>query len=355
LATRKFLQEANRVQGECAAQAAMERREPISITLADLLALVVGAALAVSLPQLHWPSDRITISNVSMPSWVAWLFVIAEAAMKVGLALVPVILARRARYGGLPKPADWLTILVALILLHEVVQRWEWQNRLARWCLVDLRIRLGYLPHAAYDQSIGGMQGDRPMYVYAGAPVDFTPGDEYLLWGWLAALLSLPLSLVLFFRWKTLPGGAKTALLLTVAFTGPVALNSLGSPGLIRGFEIIAARAKFSSETAVQLALCVARAPEALLLCVPVVAILVELRRRETTRWVWTKLIGATAAVLAISAWMVIYWYADLVNGRDPLASTRIIVNSLGLVVVALVSWLIVDHAGWAGTRSDRL
>jgi hypothetical protein len=89
------------MDGPCATQRSTERREPISITLADLLALVVGSALAVSLPQLHWPSDRIAIGNVPVPGWFAWLFVIAEAAMKVCLALIPVILGRRARYGGL--------------------------------------------------------------------------------------------------------------------------------------------------------------------------------------------------------------------------------------------------------------
>src|SRR5438270_182516 len=114
------------MDGECAMQEAREPSEPISITLAELSALVLGSALAFSLPQMHLLTDRITIGNIPMPVWVAWLFVIGEVAMRVGLAFTPVILARRARYGGLPRPAEWLSILAALALLHEVVQRSGW-------------------------------------------------------------------------------------------------------------------------------------------------------------------------------------------------------------------------------------
>jgi hypothetical protein len=76
------------MDGECAIQKARERREPIWMTLADLMALVLGSALAISLPQMHLPTDRITIGNVPMGGWVAWAFVIGEIAMKVGLALI---------------------------------------------------------------------------------------------------------------------------------------------------------------------------------------------------------------------------------------------------------------------------
>src|SRR4051812_13856610 len=117
---------------ECAMQEVRERSEPISITLADLSALVFGSALAFSLPRMHLLTDQITIGNIPMPVWVAWLFVIGEVASRVGLAFIPVILARQARYGGLPRPAEWLSILVALALLHEAVQRSGWIKALAR-------------------------------------------------------------------------------------------------------------------------------------------------------------------------------------------------------------------------------
>ena len=129
---------------ECPVSETSERREPIWLTVADLSMLVIGVALAIYLREMHFPSDRIKIGNISMPGWVPWLFVIEEVAMKTGLALAFVIMARRARYGGLPKPGDWLAIAVGLTLLLEAMKRTQWQKSLARWVLVDLRQSLGW-------------------------------------------------------------------------------------------------------------------------------------------------------------------------------------------------------------------
>jgi len=97
------------------------RREPARPTLADLLMLVAGFALSFSLPRLYHLTDRIAVGNVPMPGWVAYLFVAQEAAMRGGLVLSPVILARRFRYGGLPRPADWLALLAGLPLLDALI------------------------------------------------------------------------------------------------------------------------------------------------------------------------------------------------------------------------------------------
>jgi hypothetical protein len=206
------------MDGECAMQEAREPSEPISITLAELSALVLGSALAFSLPQMHLLTDQITIGNIPMPEWVAWLFVIGEVAMKVGLAFTPVILARRARYGGLPRPAEWLSILVALALLHEVVQRSGWIKALARWYIVDLRSRLGYaVPFPVHETFPGGRITVADGY--DGLPAGFTAGDAYRLWGWFATVLLLGVSAALGFGRKRMPGWAKTGLLSVAALT----------------------------------------------------------------------------------------------------------------------------------------
>jgi hypothetical protein len=65
--------------------------EPIWITLADLLALVVGAALAFSLPQVHQPQPSPTWSNLYEINlffagmWIQRLYVIGEVAEKQAL------------------------------------------------------------------------------------------------------------------------------------------------------------------------------------------------------------------------------------------------------------------------------
>ena len=55
----------------------------------------------------------------------------------------PVVLAGLSGYGGFPRPAEWLAILVGLPMLYEVIQRTGWVKRFARWYLVDFRSASG--------------------------------------------------------------------------------------------------------------------------------------------------------------------------------------------------------------------
>jgi hypothetical protein len=339
------------MDGECAMQEATERSEPISITLADLSALVFGSALAISLPRMHLLTDRITIGNIPMPGWVAWLFVIGEAAMRVGLAFIPVILARRARYGGLPRPAEWLSILVALALLQEVIQRSGWIEALARWYIVDLRSSLGYAVSFPVHETVPGGRitvADG----YDGLPAGFTAGDAYRLWGWFATVLLLVVSAALGFGRKRMPGWAKTGLLSVAALTSLAAASYLLTPGLGRLSQAASKWVGLPSSIIVQIAVRVGTIPEGLLFGVPVVAIFIELRMGGKGKWVWTEWIGAATGLLALLTGVIIYGYADLVNRTDPLASTRLTVQILRLVVVGLSGWVIVKHFGRAGTRS---
>jgi hypothetical protein len=337
----------------CAIRGSRERREPTSITLADLSSLVVGAALTFTLPQLHHPTDQVSIGNLPMPGWVACLFVIGEVAMKAGLALTPVIVARRVRYRGLPRPVDWLAILVGLALLHEVVRRLEWMKRFARWYLVDFRSSLGYpvyfSPHERFPGR-GAMVGDLIYYGYDGFPAGFTLGDEYRLWGWFATILLVGISAALGFGWKRMPPWVKTGLLSVAAFTWLAGVTYLLTPGLVRASEAISEQIRLPSAIAVQAALGVASLPEGLLFGVPIVAVLLDLRRGAVRDWAWTGWVGAATALLALPTGMVIYWYADLINRADPLATTRLTVRALWLVTVGLSSWVIVKRVGGAGT-----
>src|SRR5262245_505119 len=103
---------------------ASERSEPQGLTIPDLLMLMMGFDLAFSLPQLHHLDDAMMELGgfkIPMPGWSAEFLVLQEVAMKSGLVVVPVILARRVRYGGLPRPADWLALLVALPWFRDAV------------------------------------------------------------------------------------------------------------------------------------------------------------------------------------------------------------------------------------------
>jgi hypothetical protein len=100
----------------------------------------------------------------------------------------------------------------------------------------------------------------------------------------------------------------------------------------------------------VQIALGVAALPEGLLLGVPIIAVLLDLRRGAASSWAWTGWVGAAAALVALSTGMFSDWYADVINRADPVTATRLTVQALRLVTVGLLSWVIVKRVGGTGT-----
>jgi hypothetical protein len=341
------------MDGQYAIEDAKERREPVSVTLADLSMLVLGAALATYVPLMHRPADRINVANIPMPGWIAWLFVLAEFAMRVGLTLTPVIVARRARYGGLPRPADWLSIVVGLQLLRDEMQWSGWMRRLARWYLADLGFSLGYAVPFRPGKTFPG--DGRLIVGYDGFPADFTPGDEYHLGGWLGTVLLLIVSVTLGVGRKRLPGWAKTGLLSVAALTWLEGATYLFTPGLMRFSEAAGDWVGLPSSILVQVALGVATLPEGLLFGVPVVAILIELQTGGIGKWVWTEWIGASTGLLALLIGVMIYMYADLVGPMDTAATTRLAIQFVRPVVVGLSAWIITKRLGWAGARSGSM
>ena len=87
------------------------------MTLADLCALILGCAMACSLPTAI---GRATfIGNGKKLVGIAYgLYQVPESGRKLAIALVPVILARRWRYGGRGRPAEWLVLGHAASELH---------------------------------------------------------------------------------------------------------------------------------------------------------------------------------------------------------------------------------------------
>jgi hypothetical protein len=81
-------------------------REPTAVTLSDLLALVVGVAVVATVPWYYWlhPFDF----KGPWPRWLPYLWATRQLLAMACLALVPVIIARRAIFGGLVRPAEFL-------------------------------------------------------------------------------------------------------------------------------------------------------------------------------------------------------------------------------------------------------
>jgi hypothetical protein len=334
------------------------RCEPRRLTLADLLMLIVGFALAFSLPQLHHLDDALMMIGavrIQMPGWSAHLLVLREVAMKCGMIVVPVIVARRARYGGLPHPADWLAILVALPWVHEAVERSGGIKRFARWYLVDLRSWLGF----SVDVSRRGTSSGGGILVadlidpgYDGFPTGFTPGSERP-WGVFTAIVFFGLLTALGFGWRRIPAWAKTALLSAAAFTGLEAATIYLLPvARYRASQAIAGWFRLSPDIALLIGSGLYTLSDGLLLVVPFVAVLSALRTCARKSWAWTGWVGATAALLALAADLG-YNGSDLPFGMDPVGWRRFAMLSLRLFVAGLASWIIVKCIGRADRPSD--
>jgi hypothetical protein len=95
--------------------------EPLGFTLADLAALVLGVALVAALPLYTPPNSQ--LSGVPSAWWYWPLHLARECIGKACLALVPVLLARCARYRRLARSAEFLAAFCALPWLTSAIDR----------------------------------------------------------------------------------------------------------------------------------------------------------------------------------------------------------------------------------------
>src|SRR4051812_25460440 len=87
--------------GQCMDPIVHDRPEPAGITLADLLALIVGAAIASALPDRLWQRAlQSGAIGVLLADYQALGRLLTQLVTRACLALIPVVLLRRARYGG---------------------------------------------------------------------------------------------------------------------------------------------------------------------------------------------------------------------------------------------------------------
>jgi hypothetical protein len=102
-------------------RATLTRLGASSMTIADSIALVFGVALAMSLPWYHLWSQR--PQPVMEPRWRITSLFVEEAVGKASLALIPLMLFRHARLGGLCRPGELLLAVCASCALAEQVDR----------------------------------------------------------------------------------------------------------------------------------------------------------------------------------------------------------------------------------------
>jgi len=105
--------------GSTPAEPLRHHGEHRSVTLGDLAALIAGIALVLVLPttQSYWPLPSDFLGP--WPRWLPWFFCLRLALGAACVALVPVVLRRRACYGGLARPAEFLALCAAMPFLAD--------------------------------------------------------------------------------------------------------------------------------------------------------------------------------------------------------------------------------------------
>src|ERR1700730_7432226 len=99
---------------------------PTKLTTSDLMVLVLGVALALSLRWYNRWQER--PQPVMMPRWRVICLFFEEAVGKASLALIPLALWRRARLGGVCRPAELLLAVCAAWMILDQVDRLPWVN-----------------------------------------------------------------------------------------------------------------------------------------------------------------------------------------------------------------------------------
>jgi hypothetical protein len=98
--------------------------EPIGCTLGDLMVLTLGVAIAAC---LDWYSSRIDSNLIGIklaPGWYSLSNQGIEFMQKACVALVPVILARRMRFGGPLRPVECFPLMTGAFLVSFSMSRW---------------------------------------------------------------------------------------------------------------------------------------------------------------------------------------------------------------------------------------
>src|SRR5262249_5605397 len=103
-----------------------KRTEPFGITTADLIALVIGSSLALAMPWQSSPTAEIHFAGGLMPSSFSYRLAPLELIPKACLALVPVLLIRRARFATRGRAVECLVAFCAITQVVRALDDLPW-------------------------------------------------------------------------------------------------------------------------------------------------------------------------------------------------------------------------------------
>jgi hypothetical protein len=252
-----------------------EVREPIGMTLGDLVAVVAGVAIVLTIPWKFFPHP--TDFFGPWPRWLPRLWLIQQVLEIAGLAMLPVVLARRARLGGLARPAEILLVCCGLPALV-----WGIETTMLRsW----VRVRTGLTVPGP------GMSG-MPVALYS----QWSEGPHWT-WEWGLLLTAAAASAALLAGRRRIPGWVGAALLFLawagLYEAGPVLLER----SLVRLIVWVTSR-PVGELAGTLLSSLTLRLPRFLLYALPALAALREVRQDGLSRQTWLCRTGLVLPVL---------------------------------------------------------
>jgi hypothetical protein len=241
--------------------------EPRSMTLADLLVIVAGVGISFTIPPISgFPPPFIPISpGFIIAALVDW------SLLAAGLTTSLVILVRLMAYRRPARPAEWLAILVALLLVLRTVPDLD--------TVVNRAFGREWLSN-----SLGTCR-----WIVGGI-------------GLAAFLVGI---MVLVAMRRVMPHWARTLVLAALALVllwGPLDVFSREAPWLLPSWT--EGRPEWLFWASVEGRRYAAMLPLGLLFGVPARAALARWERRGTRRWIWTEGLGLGTALLLGSLWL---------------------------------------------------
>jgi hypothetical protein len=276
-----------------------EPHEPRSMTLADVLAIVAGVGISLAIPPVSgFPPPLIPISPwFIVAALVVWLL------SAVALAISSAVLVRLAAYNRPARPAEWLAILLGLLLVQRALPN---PDNVINWAFGQEWLSKSF---ALCRWIVGGI-------------------------GLLAFLVGIT---VLVAMRRVMSHWAKTPLLAALALVllwGPLDVFVREAPWLLPSWP--EERPKWLFWAYVEGRRYAAMLPLGLLFGVPATAALARWVRRGSRRWLWTEWLGLGAALLLVSLWIASLYLLRSEWPPDDLIAERAVVP----VWVVGVWWL---------------
>src|SRR5947209_13654722 len=94
--------------------------EPVGVTVSDAMIAVAGLAVGFALEPVRWELARVVQVcgfTAAVTAYTSAFWTLARFAMPAALGVGLVVVARRARFGGMPRAGEWLAVVTALLLL----------------------------------------------------------------------------------------------------------------------------------------------------------------------------------------------------------------------------------------------